>query len=75
MSNDLDDIESFWDGLRPKREIEPEPEPKPQLPSYLQTPDRSNWDVPDLVGLTMSSVTGEVGGGLSDVHHHGRHQV
>ena len=61
MPNDLDDIESFWEGLRPKREIEPEPEPKPELPSYLQTSDRRYWDVPDMVGFTMVSVAGEVG--------------
>lgn len=65
MPNDLDDIESFWEGLRPRREIEPElqPTPQAQLPSYLQTPDRIPESVSFMVGLTMREVIGGVGEG------------
>ena len=59
MPNDLDDIESFWEGLRPKRDPEPEPS-LPQAPSAL-TLDRSPGGVSAMVGLTMREVTGSVG--------------
>jgi len=62
MPNDLDDIESFWEGLRPKREIESEPQsPRAQLPSYLQTPDRLPEELSDMVGITLREVIGSVG--------------
>jgi len=47
--------ESFWEGLRPKREVEPEPE-DPVLPEDLHS-----MDIGDMVGYTMVSVTGNVG--------------
>jgi hypothetical protein len=58
MPNDLDDIESFWEGLRPNREVEPEPAQS----LYSQTPDSRYLDVSNMIGLTMSSVIGQIGG-------------
>ena len=65
MPNNLEDIDTFWDGLRPKREIEPDPEPQvpqAQVQAPTPTPDHRSWAVDDMVGHTMVEVTGEIGG-------------